>query len=217
MGNNMRILKSIIEAKTQYALAGIAIIAIMSVTTVAYAIATSTEDTATTTDTVVMTDTPAAIDLAAPTSTPDSVSPAPEDVGTSTPTDNTVSEPASATPIVSTPRQTFTLVHATNEMIYTDYFTDGTKTVSFPGDPVIDADLGKPDAQNPTRPGLTWVSTSGVNRYDTPTGNLEIGDYVQQSDGSYLVHVSSSTYTDATSTNALPDRIVITNTDPTTQ
>jgi hypothetical protein len=60
---------------------------------------------------------------------------------------------------------------------YTDYFTDGTTETSYPGDPTIDANLGKRDAPIPTHEGLTWVHTVGQNLYDTPSGDLEVGDY----------------------------------------
>ncbi|MGB7915280.1 MAG: hypothetical protein WCF79_08330, partial [Rhodomicrobium sp.] len=37
---------------------------------------------------------------------------------------------------------------------YIDYFTDGTKTYSFPGNPDIDSNLNKPNAPIPTRGNL---------------------------------------------------------------
>jgi hypothetical protein len=69
---------------------------------------------------------------------------------------------------------------------------DGTKTYSFPGDPKVDANLNKPNAPIPSHSGLTWVSTSGMDAYDTPSGDLEIGDYAQESDGSYISNVLPS-------------------------
>src|SRR5271166_1892547 len=68
-------------------------------------------------------------------------------------------------------KPTLNLVHVVGTK-YIDYFTDGTKTYSFPGDPKVDADLNKPDAPIPSHTDLTWVSTSGMEDYDTPSGDL---------------------------------------------
>ena len=38
-----------------------------------------------------------------------------------------------------------------------------------------------------------------MEAYETPSGDLEIGDYAQESDGSYISNVPAYTYTDATS------------------
>jgi hypothetical protein len=89
---------------------------------------------------------------------------------------------------------------------YTDYFTDGTTVIAYPGDPKIDGNLDKPDAPIPSQPGMTWVHTTGGYLYDTPSGDLELNDYAQQADGSYIGRLPASTYTDATSSVALPDR-----------
>jgi hypothetical protein len=97
---------------------------------------------------------------------------------------------------------------------YTDYFTDGTKTVSFPGDPAIDANLAKANAQTPQHAGLRWVGTGASYLYDTPSKALDVGDYAQQPDGSYVEHLAATTYTDATSTSAVPDRITTTTSNP---
>ena len=78
-------------------------------------------------------------------------------------------------------KPTLKLVHVVGTK-YVDYFTDGTKTYSFPGDPNIDANLNKPNASIPSHKGLTWVSTSGMEAYDTPSGDLELGDYAQEAD-----------------------------------
>ena len=43
----------------------------------------------------------------------------------------------------------------------------------------------KPNAPIPSHAGLTWVSTSGMDAYDTPSGDLQIGDYAQEADGSH--------------------------------
>jgi hypothetical protein len=71
-------------------------------------------------------------------------------------------------------------------MKYIDYFTDGTTEVSFPGDPEIDGNLDKPGALIPAHDGLTWVHTVGQNLYDTPSGDLEVGDYALQRSGTYI-------------------------------
>ena len=56
--------------------------------------------------------------------------------------------------------QTLTLVHIVGTK-YVDYFTDGTKIYSFPGDPAIDGRLNQPNAPIPTHTGLTWVRRVG--------------------------------------------------------
>ena len=106
-----------------------------------------------------------------------------------------------------------TLVHKIGTR-YIDYFTDGKKRYSFPGDPAIDANFDKPNAPIPSHTDMTWVSSNGMDAYDTPSGDLELNSYAQQDDGSYIVHLPSKTYTDATSTSNWPDRTVITKTDP---
>ena len=140
-------------------------------------------------------------------------------------------ESASTTPIVSTGTTTaatspsassaspsvqpsLKLVHVVGQK-YIDYFTDGTKTYSYPGDPAIDGNLNKPNAPIPSHAGLTWVSTSGMEAYDTPSGDLEPGDYAQESDGSYITNVPAYTFTDATSSVPIPAHIATSKTDPT--
>jgi len=71
---------------------------------------------------------------------------------------------------------------------YIDYFTDGSTTIAVPGDPKIDGNLDKPNAPIPTNAGMTWVHTTGQDLYDTPSGDLEVGDYAVQADGSYIQH-----------------------------
>lgn len=101
---------------------------------------------------------------------------------------------------------------------YIDYCTDGTKTIEVPGDPEISANLGRPDAPTPKCPdGTTWDHTSGVDAYDTPSGELEVGSYAQQADGSYIVRYPAKIFTDATSTALWPERIVVTKAAPITQ
>ena len=111
-------------------------------------------------------------------------------------------------------KPTLKLVHLVGTK-YIDYFTDGTKTYSFAGDPKVDANLNKPNAPIPSHSGLTWVSTSGMDAYDTPSGDLDVGDYAQEADGSYVSNVPAYTYTDATSSVPIPAHIVASKTDPT--
>jgi hypothetical protein len=114
----------------------------------------------------------------------------------------------------SSGKSTLKLVHVVGTK-YVDYFTDGTKTYSFPGNPDIDSNLNKPNAPIPTHGNLTWVSTSGMDAYDTPSGDLEIGDYAQESDGSYISNVPAYTYTDATSSVPIAAHIATSKTNPT--
>lgn len=60
---------------------------------------------------------------------------------------------------------------------YVDYFTDGTTITSYPGDSKIDSNFDKSGAPIPAREGLTWLNSTGQYLYDTPSGDLEIGDY----------------------------------------
>jgi len=114
----------------------------------------------------------------------------------------------------STGKPSLKLVHVIGSK-YVDYFTDGIKTYSFPGDPKIDGNLNKPNAPIPSHGNLTWVSTSGMEAYDTPSGDLESGDYAQESDGSYISNIPAYTYTDATSSVAIATHIAMSKTDPT--
>jgi hypothetical protein len=114
----------------------------------------------------------------------------------------------------STGKPTLKLVHVVGTK-YVDYFTDGTKTYSFPGDPKIDGNLNKPNALIPSHGNLKWVSTSGMEAYDTTSGDLESGDYAQESDGSYITNVPAYTYTDATSSVPIAAHIATSKTDPT--
>ena len=111
-------------------------------------------------------------------------------------------------------KPTLKLVHVVGTK-YIDYFTDGTKTYSFPGNPDIDSNLNKPNAPIPTHGNLQWVSTSGMEAYDTPSGDLEVGDYAQEADGSYISNVPAYTYTDATSSVPIAAHIATSKTDPT--
>src|SRR5215813_14162567 len=63
---------------------------------------------------------------------------------------------------------------------------------------------------------MTWVHTTGQNQYDTPSGDLEVGEYAVQANGSYIksarpfvsststpAQISTSTPTAQTSSSAL--------------
>jgi len=88
-------------------------------------------------------------------------------------------------PPTDAPPPGFTEVHIIGTK-YTDYFTDGSTTIAVPGDLNVDGNLDKPNAPIPTHAGMTWVHTTGENLYDTPSGDLEVGDYAVQSDSSYI-------------------------------
>ena len=115
---------------------------------------------------------------------------------------------------LSSGKPTLKLVHVVGTK-YIDYFTDGTKSYSFPGNPDINSNLNKPNAPIPTHGSLTWVSTSGMEAYDTPSGDLESGDYAQESDTSYISNVTAYTYTVATSSVPIAAHIATSKTDPT--
>jgi hypothetical protein len=115
------------------------------------------------------------------------------DATTSTGTDTTTTEPTEASSPVPSDSvvptepapQGLTEVHIIGTK-YIDYFTDGTTTTAYSGDPDIDSHFSEPNAPIPTRQGLTWVHTTGGYLYDTPTGDLEVGDYALQPNGSYI-------------------------------
>jgi hypothetical protein len=136
----------------------------------------------------------------------------PTDVGTSTnadtintdttaattpPTGDTTTPSNSVTP-TEPPPQGLSEVHIIGTK-FTDYFTDGTTTTSYPGDPQIDAHFAEKNAPIPTHEGLTWVHTTGGYLYDTPSGDLEVGDYALQLNGSYITNAPSS-FVSSTST-----------------
>jgi hypothetical protein len=118
---------------------------------------------------------------------PDSASSDNEVIATSTEssTSTDYDKQAAATAPAQTPPAGLTEVHIIGTK-YTDYFTDGTTVTSYPGDPAIDSRFSEPNAPIPTHEGLTWVHTVGQPLYDTPSGDLEVGDYAVQSDGSYI-------------------------------
>ena len=169
--------------------------------------ATTTDATSTASDTTTASSTPASASSTTPTadeSTASATQPAQTQALTQT--------QAQAQP--SSNKAALKLVHVVGSK-YVDYFTDGTKTYSFPGNPDIDSNLNKPNAPIPSHAGLTWVSTSGMEAYDTSSGDLEVGDYAQESDGSYITNVPASTYTDATSSVPIAAHIATSKADPT--
>ena len=100
---------------------------------------------------------------------------------------------------------------------YIDYFTDGSIEYSFPSDTTIVANFDKPDSAIPSHGDLKWTGTRGYVAYDTPSGDLEEGQYAQQANGSFVVHYPAMKYTSATSTAQYPSKISATNVDPSTQ
>jgi hypothetical protein len=169
--------------------------------------------TATTTDaTSTASDTSTA--ATSPTSASSTTSPTDASSTSVTPPAQTQAPAQTQTQAQPSSKPALKLVHVVGTK-YIDYFTDGTKTYSFPGNPDIDSNLNKPNAPIPSHAGLTWVSTSGMDAYDTPSGDLEVGDYAQEADGSYITNVPAYTYTDATSSVPIAAHIATSKTDPT--
>jgi hypothetical protein len=169
--------------------------------------ATTTDATSTVSDTTTASTSPLSADTA--TTTDASSTPATPLAQTQTPDQSQAqSQPSNGA------KPTLKLVHVVGTK-YIDYFTDGSKTYSFPGNLDIDSNLNKPNAPMPTHGNLKWVSTSGMEAYDTPSGDLEVGDYAQEADGSYVSNVPAYTYTDATSSVPIPAHIATSKTDPT--
>jgi hypothetical protein len=168
--------------------------------------ATTTDATSTVSDTTTVSSTPTSASTT-PATDASSTSVAPP-AQTQTPDQSR----AQAQPSSSKPTLKLVQVVGTK---YVDYFTDGTKTYSFPGNPDIDSNLNKPNAPIPSHAGLTWVSTSGMEAYDTPSGDLEVGDYAQEADGSFITNVPAYTYTDATSSVPIAAHISTSKTDST--
>jgi hypothetical protein len=143
--------------------------------------------------------------LAQVDSTSSTVSDAPptgEILGTSTADTSTSASPATN----SSTDSGITEVHVVGTK-YIDYFTDGTTTTAYPGDPDIDANLAKPNAPIPTHEGMTWVHTTGQPLYDTPSGDLELGDYAMLPGGSIISNAppfQSSTSTAAMDPTSSP-------------
>ena len=169
--------------------------------------ATTTDGMSTASDTTTASTSSTSASSTPPASDTSSTSPTPP-AQTQTPNQSQAqSQPSSGA------KPTLKLVHVVGSK-YIDYFTDGTKTYSFPGND-IDSNLNKPNAPIPSHAGLTWVSTSGMEAYDTPSGDLEVGDYAQEADGSYIGNVPAYTYTDATSSVPIAAHISTSKTDPT--
>jgi hypothetical protein len=168
--------------------------------------ATATDATSTASDTITASTSPTLAGSTPPATDATSTSVAPP-AQTQAPAQSQAQAQPSSKP-------TLKLVHVVGTK-YIDYFTDGTKTYSFPGNPDIDSNLNKPNAPIPTHGNLQWVSTSGMEAYDTPSGDLEVGDYAQESDGSYISNVPAYTYTDATSSVPFAAHIATSKIDPT--
>jgi hypothetical protein len=169
--------------------------------------ATTTDATSTASDTTTASSTPVSDSSTATATDASSTSVAPPAQTQALAQSQAQTQPNSSKP-------TLKLVHVAGTK-YIDYFTDGTKTYSFQGNPDIDSNLNKPNAPIPSHGNLKWASTSGMEAYDTPSGDLESGDYAQESDGSYVSNVPAYTYTDATSSVPIAAHISASKTDPT--
>ena len=169
--------------------------------------ATTTDATSTASDT-----TTASSSSTSASSTPPATDASSTPVAPPTQTQGSAQSQAQGQPSSSKP--TLKLVHVVGTK-YVDYFTDGTKTYSFPGDAKIDGKLNRPNAPIPTHGNLTWVSTSGMEAYDTPSGDLEEGAYAQEADGSFISNLPAYTYTDATSSVRIAAHTATSKTDPT--
>jgi hypothetical protein len=110
-------------------------------------------------------------------------------------------ETSSVTPTEPAP-EGLTEVHIIGTK-YIDYFTDGTTVTAYPGDPEIDSHFAQKDAPIPTHEGLTWVHTTGGYLYDTSSGDLEVGQYALQANGTYISNAPPSTFVPSTSTPAV--------------
>ena len=53
-----------------------------------------------------------------------------------------------------------------------------------------------------------------MEAYDTSSGDLEVGDYAQEADGSFISNVPAYTYTDATSSVPIATHVAFSKTDP---
>jgi hypothetical protein len=167
--------------------------------------ATTTDATSTASDTTTASTSSTSASSTPPATDASSTSVVPP-AQTQTPDQSQAQSPSSGKP-------TLKLVHVAGTK-YIDYFTDGTKTYSFPGNLGIDSNLNKPNAPIPSHGNLKWVSTSGMEAYDTPSGDLESGDYAQEADGSYVSNIPAYTYTDATSSVPIAAHIAASKTDP---
>jgi hypothetical protein len=179
-------MKSGINQRVGFALAvGLSLTGLLVIKPVLAQVASSTPDATTTTSNIYSTgSSTSTTDVTSASSTTSFFSGLADTVASSSATSTEPSEPAPVTPSEPAP-QGLSLVHIIGTK-YTDYFTDGTTETSYPGDPTIDANLGKRDAPIPTHEGLTWVHTTGQNLYDTPSGDLEVGDYALQTNGDYV-------------------------------
>lgn len=136
---------------------------------------------ATTTDTETVTPSEATTDTTTDTTTETQTEISAED---GTASDTETATPESVTP-TEAPPEGLTEIHIIGTK-YIDYFTDGTTEFSFPGDPEIHAHIAEKDAPIPTHEGLTWVHSVGNYLYDTESGDLEVGQYAVQPEGSFI-------------------------------
>jgi hypothetical protein len=181
-------MKSAINPRVGFAVAvGLILAGLLIIKPVLAQVASSTSDAATTTSNIDSTgSSTSTTDVAIASSTTSLFNGfADTAVASSSATSSESNEPvAVVTPSGQAP-QGLSLVHIIGTK-YTDYFTDGTTETSYPGDPKIDDHLAEPNAVIPTHQGLTWVHTTGQNLYDTPSGDLDVGDYALQANGEYV-------------------------------
>jgi hypothetical protein len=181
-------MKSAINPRVGFAVAvGLILAGLLIIKPVLAQVASSTSDAATTTSVMDSTGSSTTTTDAATASSTTSLFNgfAETGVASSSATSTESNEPAAVvTPSEQAP-QGLALVHIIGTK-YTDYFTDGTTETSYPGDPKIDDHLAEPNADIPKHQGLTWVHTTGQNLYDTPSGDLDVGDYALQANGEYV-------------------------------
>jgi len=63
---------------------------------------------------------------------------------------------------------------------------------------------------------VTFPNDGRIACLNTASGDLEVGTYAQEADGSYISNVPAYTYTDATSSVPILAHIATSKTDPTT-
>jgi hypothetical protein len=136
----------------------------------------------------------------------DTIATSSADIATGSKTTVDSSPQSALTPPPESAAQPLTEVHIIGKK-YVDYFTDGTTLTSFPGDSKVDSNLDQPNAPPPAHEGLAWDHTATQFLYDTPSGDLDPGDYAQMPSGGYIAHYPSTVYTDATSSVSQSDRI----------
>ena len=105
--------------------------------------ATTTDATSTASDTMTASTSPTSASSMSPTTDASSTSPTAPAQAQTPDQSQAQSQPSNGA------KPTLKLVHVVGTK-YVDYFTDGTKTYSFPGNPDIDSNLNKPNAPIPT-------------------------------------------------------------------